>query len=113
MISFLVKIGRLGSPKSSASIHSICVTFSEYGCGGGGSKEDAIAEQETRAGIETIVREQYAQLGGLRFAEGANLVVFVVLVLLWFFRRPGFMPGYAEFFEKGQVMRLYIYYAKI
>ena len=74
----------------------------DCGCGGDVSRQEAQeAEAESQAGMAAIMREEYMRLGPLRFAEATNLVMFVLLVLLWFFRKPGFMPGYADLFEKG------------
>ncbi|KAM6946200.1 solute carrier family 13 member 2-like [Aplochiton taeniatus] len=42
-----------------------------------------------------VMKDEYKKLGGMSFAEGAVLVVFVFLVILWFTREPGFMPGWA------------------
>ncbi|ELU04585.1 hypothetical protein CAPTEDRAFT_127905 [Capitella teleta] len=67
------------------------------------SADDKAAEEESQDGISTIVREEYESLGPIRFAEGLNMVVFAALVLLWFFRGPGFMDGYDSFFKKGYV----------
>ena len=38
-----------------------------------------------------------------RFSEVSSLVILVLLVLLWFFRSPGFMPGWGSAFPKGYV----------
>ena len=39
----------------------------------------------------------------ISFAEKSNLIFFAILVLLWFFRDPGFMPGYGKLFPKKYV----------
>uniref|UniRef100_A0A8C4CPP0 Solute carrier family 13 member 2 n=1 Tax=Denticeps clupeoides TaxID=299321 RepID=A0A8C4CPP0_9TELE len=43
--------------------------------------------------------EEYRKLGHMTFAEGAVLCIFVLLVVLWFTREPGFMPGWASVFN--------------
>lgn len=49
-----------------------------------------------------VMKNEYKKLGTMCFAEGAVLVIFVVLVILWFTREPGFMPGWAtELFNKN------------
>uniref|UniRef100_A0A3B5LFD3 Solute carrier family 13 member 2 n=1 Tax=Xiphophorus couchianus TaxID=32473 RepID=A0A3B5LFD3_9TELE len=40
-----------------------------------------------------VMKEEYKKLGGMKFAEGAVLTIFILLVLLWFTREPGFIPG--------------------
>uniref|UniRef100_A0AAZ3QY47 Solute carrier family 13 member 2 n=1 Tax=Oncorhynchus tshawytscha TaxID=74940 RepID=A0AAZ3QY47_ONCTS len=42
-----------------------------------------------------VIKNEYKKLGSVSFAEGCILVLFVLLVLLWFTREPGFMPGWA------------------
>ncbi|XP_008118653.2 solute carrier family 13 member 2 [Anolis carolinensis] len=42
-----------------------------------------------------VIRKEYDALGPMRFSESIVLGLFVVLVLLWFTREPGFMPGWA------------------
>ncbi|XP_072301882.1 solute carrier family 13 member 2 [Eucyclogobius newberryi] len=42
-----------------------------------------------------VMREEYRKLGPMSFAEIMVLVIFVLLVLLWFTREPGFIPGWA------------------
>jgi len=32
----------------------------------------------------------------MTFHEGSVLILFVIVVLLWFFRKPEFIPGWAE-----------------
>uniref|UniRef100_A0A3B4V7U3 Solute carrier family 13 member 2 n=1 Tax=Seriola dumerili TaxID=41447 RepID=A0A3B4V7U3_SERDU len=42
-----------------------------------------------------VMREEYNKLGPMKFAEGAVLSIFVLLVALWFTREPGFIDGWA------------------
>ncbi|XP_023252819.1 solute carrier family 13 member 2-like [Seriola lalandi dorsalis] len=42
-----------------------------------------------------VMREEYNKLGPMKFAEGAVLSIFVLLVVLWFTREPGFIDGWA------------------
>ncbi|NWX48510.1 S13A2 protein, partial [Steatornis caripensis] len=42
-----------------------------------------------------IIKEESKKLGSMKFAEIAVLILFVLLVLLWFTRDPGFIPGWA------------------
>jgi len=45
-----------------------------------------------------LLQDEYLKLGPIRWAEVTVLVVFATTVLLWFFRAPGFMPGWDVFF---------------
>jgi len=42
-----------------------------------------------------VIKDEYKKLGRMSFAEGSVLVIFTLLVLLWFTREPGFIPGWA------------------
>ena len=57
------------------------------------------SEQDRGDRAKRTIRERYAELGGLTWHEGSVLAVFVLLVLMWFFRSPGFMTGWAELLE--------------
>nr|XP_060613708.1 solute carrier family 13 member 2 [Anolis sagrei ordinatus] len=49
-----------------------------------------------------VIQKEYQTLGAMKFSESIVLGLFVVLVLLWFTREPGFMPGWAgALFNKG------------
>ncbi|XP_062328865.1 solute carrier family 13 member 2-like [Osmerus eperlanus] len=43
-----------------------------------------------------LVKKEYKKLGSMSFAEVSVLVLFVLLVLLWLTREPGFMPGWGS-----------------
>ncbi|XP_076607142.1 solute carrier family 13 member 2 [Chaetodon auriga] len=58
-----------------------------FGCGGKSTRD-----KEAYA----VMREEYRKLGGMKFAEVAVLIIFILLVILWFTRSPGFIPGWAE-----------------
>ncbi|KAF7471604.1 Hypothetical predicted protein [Marmota monax] len=41
-----------------------------------------------------VLREEYQKLGPFSFAETNVLICFLLLIILWFSRDPGFMPGW-------------------
>ncbi|XP_060115058.1 solute carrier family 13 member 2 [Heteronotia binoei] len=43
-----------------------------------------------------VIRGEHRALGPMKFSEIIVLVLFILLVLLWFTREPGFMPGWAS-----------------
>uniref|UniRef100_A0AAQ6IRC8 Solute carrier family 13 member 2 n=1 Tax=Anabas testudineus TaxID=64144 RepID=A0AAQ6IRC8_ANATE len=63
-----------------------------------------------------VMKTEYRKLGSMRFAEGAVLTIFILLVILWFTREPGFIDGWAtvlfnkegEFVSDGTVLRVMI-----
>ncbi|XP_044079135.1 solute carrier family 13 member 2 [Siniperca chuatsi] len=42
-----------------------------------------------------VMKQEYNKLGPMKFAEVAVLTIFVLLVILWFTREPGFIDGWA------------------
>lgn len=60
--------------------------------------------------VESVIKERYDSLGPASFHELSVLFLFCVLVLLWFFRKPGFLPGWAEALQwtdnTGEVVRI-------
>ncbi|XP_010298951.2 solute carrier family 13 member 2 [Balearica regulorum gibbericeps] len=60
-----------------------------FGCAG----NDAAKAKEQRA--YNIIKEESKKLGSMKFAEIAVLILFILLVVLWFTRDPGFIPGWA------------------
>ncbi|KAK2174478.1 hypothetical protein NP493_799g04008 [Ridgeia piscesae] len=58
---------------------------------------------EASAAVSQLFQEEYEALGPLRFAEGSNLVAFLILVMLWLFRDPKFMPGWGDAFRDNYV----------
>uniref|UniRef100_A0A8C9VFX0 Solute carrier family 13 member 2 n=1 Tax=Scleropages formosus TaxID=113540 RepID=A0A8C9VFX0_SCLFO len=42
-----------------------------------------------------VMKNEYKKLGDISFAEGTVLGIFILLVVLWFTRDPGFIPGWA------------------
>ncbi|NXY35808.1 S13A2 protein, partial [Pomatorhinus ruficollis] len=60
-----------------------------FGCGA--SPADKAKEQQAYK----IIKEESKKLGKMKFAEVEVLILFILLVLLWFTREPGFIPGWA------------------
>uniref|UniRef100_A0A3Q4BA24 Uncharacterized protein n=1 Tax=Mola mola TaxID=94237 RepID=A0A3Q4BA24_MOLML len=51
-----------------------------------------------------VMKEEYKKLGRMTFAEVMVLIIFILLVILWFTRDPGFIPGWATvLFNKNGV----------
>ncbi|NXD72156.1 S13A2 protein, partial [Eolophus roseicapillus] len=59
-----------------------------------GCAANASAKAKERQ-VYDIIKEESKKLGSMKFAEIAVLVLFILLVVLWFTRDPGFIPGWA------------------
>ncbi|XP_029468956.1 solute carrier family 13 member 2 isoform X2 [Rhinatrema bivittatum] len=67
-----------------------------FGCGVNPKQK----EKEKKA--YQVIKEEHRKLGSMNSAEINVLILFVLLVLLWFSRDPGFMPGWAtNSFNRG------------
>jgi len=44
-----------------------------------------------------VIEKRYKELGPISWHEFSVGVLFIFVVLLWFFRSPGFMPGWAAY----------------
>ncbi|NXU76057.1 S13A2 protein, partial [Oreotrochilus melanogaster] len=60
-----------------------------FGCG---ASPSAKAKEQQAYGV---IKEEIKKLGSMKYAEIAVLVLFILLVLLWFTRDPGFIQGWA------------------
>ncbi|NXK49377.1 S13A2 protein, partial [Chauna torquata] len=59
-----------------------------------GCASNASAKANQQQAYE-IIKNESKKLGSIKFPEMAVLVLFILLVLLWFTRDPGFIPGWA------------------
>ncbi|CAJ0941309.1 unnamed protein product, partial [Mesorhabditis belari] len=66
--------------------------FSLFDCFRAPSEEEAHASKE----VERSVKEAYKNLGSISFSEISVLFWFIVLIVSWIFREPGFMTGWAD-----------------
>ena len=57
-------------------------------------KDDGDAKR--REALRRMVREKYDELGSFSYAEVNVLAAFAVLIVLWFFRSPGFIEGWGD-----------------
>ena len=46
--------------------------------------------------MAAVIEKKLSELGSMSFREAIVLVLFVSLVLLWFFRKPGFFTSYGD-----------------
>ncbi|KAM7033204.1 solute carrier family 13 member 2 isoform 2-T2 [Acridotheres tristis] len=60
-----------------------------FGCGA-----SSAAKAKEKQAYE-IIKEESKKLGKMTFAEIEVLIIFILLVVLWFTREPGFFPGWA------------------
>ncbi|XP_076366067.1 Na(+)/citrate cotransporter-like isoform X2 [Tachypleus tridentatus] len=51
-------------------------------------------EKSSSDSVKKLIEGNYRDLGSITFHEAAVLVLFIVLIILWFCRDPGFMPGW-------------------
>ncbi|XP_055935979.1 Na(+)/citrate cotransporter-like [Argiope bruennichi] len=59
---------------------------------------------ESKEEIYGIISKRYKRLGSISFHEASVMVLFGLLILLWIFRDPEFIPGWATvFFPKSKV----------
>uniref|UniRef100_A0A3P9JRR9 Solute carrier family 13 member 1 n=1 Tax=Oryzias latipes TaxID=8090 RepID=A0A3P9JRR9_ORYLA len=57
---------------------------------------------EKEMSAKKVIEEEYSSLGTMGSQEIVTGVVFVLMVLLWLTRAPGFFPGWASLFPKSQ-----------
>ncbi|CAJ0581212.1 unnamed protein product, partial [Mesorhabditis spiculigera] len=57
------------------------------------------SEEEKKASkdIENSVLDSYNRLGNIKSSEMSVIILFLILILTWVFRAPGFMRGWADF----------------
>ncbi|XP_078491315.1 Na(+)/citrate cotransporter-like [Ciona intestinalis] len=67
------------------------------GCFGGSE----VTEGERNA--RNVIVTEYKKLGDITWKEVTVLSIFTTTALLWFFRDPGFMPGWSILFEEDYV----------
>lgn len=46
--------------------------------------------------VREVINVKYKELGPMTFHEGSVLVLFIIVIFMWFFRQPEFIPGWAE-----------------
>lgn len=64
-----------------------CSLRKTWGCG-------AVQSEKERAAYE-VIRDENRRLGPMSYGEVSVLGLFILMVVLWFTRDPGFMDGWA------------------
>ncbi|XP_061749644.1 solute carrier family 13 member 1 [Nerophis ophidion] len=54
---------------------------------------------EREKATSKVIEDEYRALGPMSYQEAFTVVVFVLMVLLWLTRSPGFIPGWSSFFS--------------
>nr|XP_045621719.1 solute carrier family 13 member 5-like [Procambarus clarkii] len=54
---------------------------------------------ERQKAVKQLILAKYRELGLITFQEVVVLTLFIILVLLWLFRAPEFIPGWAKWFK--------------
>ncbi|KAK7790584.1 hypothetical protein R5R35_005949 [Gryllus longicercus] len=62
-----------------------------------------VMTEEQAQQVRQVIRKKYDELGPMTFHEASTLVLFIALVLMWFFREPEFIPGWAEFISDVEI----------
>lgn len=53
-----------------------------------------------------IIQRKYEEMGDLTWHEKCVGLAFILAVLLWFFRKPEFIPGWAEVITEQYVIKI-------
>uniref|UniRef100_A0A0N5B4T5 Solute carrier family 13 member 5 n=1 Tax=Strongyloides papillosus TaxID=174720 RepID=A0A0N5B4T5_STREA len=53
--------------------------------------------------VKEALRTKYKKLGPVQYSEKCIIILFILLVTLWFFRRPKFMTGWSVLFKSSFV----------
>ncbi|CAO2644383.1 Solute carrier family 13 member 2 [Lemmus lemmus] len=53
-------------------------------------------EEERKQAAFQVIKSQHTLLGPMNFAQKTVTILFVLLVVLWFTREPGFFPGWGD-----------------
>ena len=54
--------------------------------------------------VEKMIKRKCDELGSLAFQEYLVIIVFAGLILLWFFRSPGYMTGWGDIFATDNAL---------
>ncbi|RXG55760.1 Solute carrier family 13 member 3 [Armadillidium vulgare] len=72
-----------------------CIWLQFFFIGFGSRSKLPATTKEKEEKVKQLIKDQYKSLGRISFHESSVLTIFVTLVLLWMFRDPGFIPGWA------------------
>ena len=63
------------------------------------SSSGSVEKAEKASNVQRTIRQLYKELGPMNFHEVGVLFCFFILIALWFFRQPQFMPGWGSVFN--------------
>ena len=70
--------------------------------------DEEVPEAEKERLIKQVMKERHESLGPMTAHELSVFVCFITVIILWFFRRPLFMPG--KYLCGKQILLGYLYY---
>ena len=73
------------------------------GPGNEGSEGQDAQEEPLSSKIARLIKAKCIELGPLTFKEGVVLAHFLVLVILWFVRSPGFFKSYGDIEDRPEI----------
>ncbi|XP_022086477.1 solute carrier family 13 member 5-like [Acanthaster planci] len=62
-----------------------------------------LGQELDHKGATKVIRQAYKDLGPMSFAEKGALAHFILLIVLWISRKPGFVTGWSVLFPEGYV----------
>jgi len=65
------------------------------------SRGEPARSSDQDAKIKKIILQKKEALGKMSMHEWQVLILFIILVILWFFKTPVFIPGWGDFFKKS------------
>jgi len=64
------------------------------------SRSEDLNDKKANSKIKAMLQQKYDELGPMSHHESTILVLFAILISLWLFRDPKFVPGWGSLFSK-------------
>lgn len=84
----------------------LVVVFFGFNFGKKNNSEDRMLSAENQNNVQKMLESKYKSLGSMSFHEVAVAILFFIAVMLWLFREPKFMPGWASVITENPNFRI-------